>query len=1101
MKSLLGIFVLVSVLGICLSCQRNDKLFTLLKPSESGITFRNELYPTDDLNILTYLYYYNGAGVALADLNNDGLNDIYFTSNQGADKLYLNKGALKFEDVTERAGIENASGWSTGVTHVDINGDGLLDIYVCKVGAYKSIQGSNLLFLNQGFDENKIPTFEESARQFGLDIVGFSTQAVFFDYDLDGDLDMFLLSHSVHPNHSYGRGESRMEIDSLAGDKLYENVDGFFKDVSIAAGLFQGKTGYGLGVSVGDLNKDGYPDIYVGNDFFENDYLYQNNGNKTFTELNSIDPRILGHTSHYSMGNCIADVNNDGYADIMSLDMLPENLITLKSSGVEDGFSTYQRFLRNGYAPQYMQNTLHLNSGNGTFSEVGFQSGIAATEWSWGILAADLDLDGQRDLYVTNGIPGATNDMDYINYISQDQIQNEIGKNNQSQSLNFAKNIPEKKVNNFAFKNSGNVMFTNVSGEWFEAAPSFSSGGAHGDLDNDGDLDLVISNINQEAFIFINETNVQAEKNSLTIKFRGTGSNTFGIGAKVEVFSNGLYLYEENFPVRSYLSAVPNEILFGLGPISLVDSIRVSWPDSNIETIFNVESNKTVLLDHKNSQPGSMNTTRETDHTCYLSNTDLQLDFVHHEEPTLDFDRDPLIPFALSNDGPGIGIADVNGDSLNDIFISGAKMQSSQLFIQSRDGKLVSTQLEVFDMDAKSEDVDQVFFDADNDLDMDLLVVSGGNEFVSGDPLKPRLYINDGGRFSHKKSEFEGVAINASVIKAFDFDNDGDMDIVVGANALPRFFGQTAKNYIFENDGSGHFKDVTEMISKDFQNVGLITDIEITDIDGNGYSDLIALGTWIPVTLYMNNGERLTPKVLDNTEGWWKSIAAADFDNDGDVDLVAGNWGMNSRLTASEKEPIKMYRYDFDDNGDAETLITYFYHGHETFLSSRDELAKQMPFIKKKFSSYREFANASVTDVFDKGKLSRAITKEAMILATCYFENTGNENFKRHWLPPVAQQSTVNSILIDDIDNDGYLDLLMVGNNYEISTQLGRLDASHGVLLLNDRAGFFKEVKNQKFNISGPARDIKKVILGGAVYYLVAINNDKPVFIKKRDNK
>lgn len=1085
----------ISLIGLALSCQEPEKKFKIVPPSHSGIEFVNEIKPTEDLNIFTYLYYYNGAGVLVADFNNDGLNDIYFTSNQGADHFYLNKGQLKFEDVTKKSGIENSTGWTTGVTYVDINNDGLLDIYVCKVGNYKTIKGSNLLFVNQGLNENNVPFFKESAHEYGLDIIAFSTQAVFFDYDLDDDLDMYLLCHSVHPNNSYGKGENRVVVDSLSGDRLFENSNNKFIDVSKEAGIFQGKMGYGLGVSIGDLNRDGYPDIYVGNDFFENDYLYQNNGNKTFTELNSKDATRLGHTSHYSMGNAIADMNNDGLPDILSLDMLPSDLVTLKSSGLEDGYSLYNRFLKNGYSPQFMQNTMHLNRGKQIFSEVAFQAGIAATEWSWGVLAADYDMDGYRDLYITNGVLGATNDMDYINFISQDLIQKELGKAGIAQPLEISMRIPEKKTENYSFKNNRNTSFTDVSNEWFEKTKSFSNGGASADLDNDGDLDIIVNNINQTAFVFENQTNNKKAKNYLTFRFRGPKNNHFGIGVKVEVFAGDLYMYEENFPVKSYLSTAPTDIVFGLAEHKFVDSIKVVWPNSASQTLRKVDANQIILLESKNASFNKSNPKEKE--IKYLTNTDFSIDFIHHEETTLDFDRDPLVPFALSNEGPRVTILDVNSDLLDDIFIGGAKMQASELFIQNKNGQFISEQNELFSLDAKSEDVDQIFFDADKDSDIDLLIVSGGNEFTEGTPLKPRLYIQESGRFSYVESEFEGVAINASVVKGIDIENDGDIDVVICSNALPRHFGENSKNYIFRNDGNGHFEDISESFSKDFQNVGLITDAVVADFDNNGFRDILVVGTWMPITLFLNNGKSFSYKVLPETEGWWKSIGVADFDKDGDLDFVAGNWGLNSRLTASERQPVKLYRNDFDNNGNTETLITYYYQNKETFLSSKDELARQMPFIKKKYQTYHEFAKAEIKDVFEEDKLNSSIKKQAKILSTCYFENDGLNNFKKRYLPSTAQQSSVNAIAIDDFNRDGYLDVLMVGNNYEISTQLGRLDASHGVLMLNDQSGFFTEKSIQNFDIAGAARDIKKLIIRGEVFYLVTMNNDRPVFLKK----
>lgn len=1091
-----GVFLYIPVIicsSVHISCDTGKNKFRLLEPHQSGILFVNELVPTEELNILTYLYYYNGSGVIIADFNNDNLNDIYLSSNQGEDRLYLNRGNLIFEDITQIAGIRNSTGWTTGVTHVDINNDGLLDIYVCKVGKYKSITGENLLFVNQGVSENGIPVFKEEGEFFGLNISTLSTQAAFLDYDLDGDLDMFLLTHSLHPNRSYGRGNNRLVRDSVTGDRLFENLDGKFIDVTEAAGIFQSKIGYGLGVAIGDVEGDGFPDIYVGNDFFENDYFYRNNGDKTFTELISKDQTIFGHTSHYSMGNCMADINNDGRIDILSLDMLPEDLITLKSSGVEDGFSIYNRFLKDGYSPQYMQNTLHLNRGCNMFSEVGFQAGIAATEWSWAVLAADLDMDGWKDLYITNGILGATNDMDYINFISQDYIQQKIGQS--GSDLDFAAKIPKKKTRNYAFKNNRDISFTDVTNKWFDLTTSFSNGSAYGDLDNDGDLDLVVNNVNQPAFVYENLVDDYKQNHFITIRLRGSEKNRFGIGAKIELFSDDLYVYEENFPVKSYLSSVPNEFVLGLGNRMIIDSLRITWPDYFVETLYNVDVDKAIDIQYKGN---TLVSKRERSIVgAYLCNAPGFLDFSHHEEATLDFDRDPLIPFALSNEGPSISIADINGDSLDDVFIGGPKMQPSALYVQNKEGHFSRHQAELFNEHAKSEDVSHVFFDADNDGDLDLLVVSGGNEFVSGDPLKPRMYFNTSGLFHYESSAFSGVSVNASVVRVIDIDNDGDKDILIGSNVLPGKFGETSGNFLFVNNGFGVFSEASESFGADFIHVGLINDLSVADFDGNDFDDFVAVGDWMPLTLFFNDGKSLKAIAIPDSEGWWNAVAVADFDHDGDLDVVAGNWGYNTRLTASKKEPIELFRSDFDDNGTVETLITYYYRGQQTLLASKDELHKQMPFIKKKYLHYNEFAKAAITDIFPKDKLKSAMRKDVRMLSTTYFENLGNNSFKPHILPEGTQQSSVNDILVDDLNEDGFLDLLLIGNNYEISTQLGRLDASHGVLLLNDRNGFFEQYSNQNFNIAGPARRVGKITILGDVYYIVTINSGVPIFLRK----
>jgi len=1081
---------------LLISCEEEDtKLFKKLNFKQSGVDFSNTINQSTELNILNYLYYYNGAGITLGDFNNDDLIDIYLVGNQISDKLYINKGNLKFEDVTIQSGIDNSTGWTTGVTHVDINNDGLLDIYICKVHNDQNLEGTNILYINQGLDKENIPYFKNKAKQFDLDISAYSTQSAFFDYDLDGDLDMFLLTHSEHPNLSYGYGKQREKPDNLSGDRLMENIDGLFVNVSSQVGIYQGRIGYGLGLSVGDVDGNGYPDIYVGNDFFENDYFYLNNGDKTFTEVISQDETFIGHTTHYSMGNSFLDVNNDGLTDIISLDMLPEDLTTLKSSGVEEDYSTYSRYLKNGYRPQYMQNTLHINRGN-YFSDVAFDAGIAATEWSWGVLAADFDLDGREDLYITNGIPGATNDMDYVNFISQENIQKSISRSDSIKTFEFINQIPSKKEVNYAFKNKGNICFTDVSEDWFVTEKSFSNGSAYGDLDNDGDLDIVVNNINDQVFIYENKSDQISNNSYVNIELAGPEGNINGVGAIVEIYSDDLYVKRQNFPVKSFLSTVPNKLYFGVGEKKVIDSVVVTWSNLKYQILYSITANQTIQIEY---DEGHVKAKRSKPiETNYLANTNLLIDYTHNESNTLDFNRDPLVPFALSNEGPGISIKDINADSLEDIFISGAKLQGSALFIQNEDGTFSMEQKEVFENKAISEDVDLDFFDADNDGDLDLILVSGGNEFKAGEPLQPRLYRNNKGFFEYDSLSFRGVSINASVVASADLNDDGYADIIIGSNANPNQFGKDSQNHIFLNDQKGLFLSADKEFADKFSRAGLVNDIKLVDLDGNGFVDIIAVGDWMPISIFYNDGKSINDKlVLENTSGWWNAIQVADLDNDGDQDMVVGNWGTNTRLKASKKEPIKLYIEDIDDNGDTETLITYRYEGQETLLASKDELAKQLPMINKKYLSYKEFAEAGFSEIIPKDQLKTADKKEVNILASIVVENKGGNKFEYKLLPREAQYSSVNDIITDDFNNDGYCDLLLVGNNYEISTQLGRLDASHGTMLLNKGNWSFTFYQNPLLDIKGPARVIEKVIIKGEEYYIVGINDDKPVFIKK----
>ncbi|MEM7085063.1 MAG: VCBS repeat-containing protein [Bacteroidota bacterium] len=1092
----------------------NATLFENKSAKDTGIHFQNTIVSKPELNILNYIYFYNGAGVAAADFNNDGLIDLYFTANQSADKLYLNEGNLKFNDITEAAGIDNAQNWTTGVTTVDINNDGLLDIYISKLGAYQNINGKNLLYVNNGPNKDGIPTFTENAAAYQLDFIGLSTQASFFDYDLDGDLDLFLLNHSTNPNQNYGKGSIRNIPDEHSGDKLFENKNGQFENVSEQAGIFQSKIGYGLGLAVSDVNNDGHPDLYIGNDFFENDYLYINNGDKTFSETITTKTGAIGHTTHYSMGNDVADINNDGFTDIVSVDMLPEDLSTYKTSGSEFNYQIYQNYLRNGYTHQFMQNTLQLNNGNGSFSETAYQSGIAATEWSWSPLIADFDNDGLQDIYITNGILGATNDMDFINFIANDNIQKSLGEGMGEDDMAFIDKIPEKKTTNYFFKNEGNNGFVDNTETWSNAPPSFSNGAVYADLDNDGDLDIVTNNVNQPAFVLENTSRIFDGKDTsdkrqdvagllgaegyVTIKFDGDRLNPFGIGTKVIVYNEGDRWLKENFTSRGYLSSVAPELHFGLGPVTKIDSMHIIWPDQTFETIVNTKTNRTITVTHNNAS-GNYYTSFRKKSKQFLTEVPPLFHFKHKENSTIDFNRNPLLAFAMSNEGPDVSVADINNDGLQDVFISGAKGQASQLFVQQKDGTFNSQQSELFEKDAINEDVAHVFFDTNGNSYKDLLVVSGGNEFNSGKPIAPRLYLNDRGIFKND-TLFIGLdyGINASQVKTMDLDSDGDLDAFIASGTRSPLDGPPTQVFLnnISNDG---FLLSENMGASQVTKHGRCNDLLFVDLDGDGTNELVTTGDWSPISVYAkvkdefvlqrNNG-------LDETHGWWNVIKASDIDLDGDLDLMVGNWGLNSRLQASVEEPLTLYTSDFDDNGSEETLITYYYQGEETPFVSKDELVKQMPSINKKYLSYTEFANASLIDIFGKQNLDNASQEKAYELGSCYFENMGNGQFKKHRLPFEAQISSVNDIWVEDFNNDGFPDLLLVGNNFEISPQLSSLDASHGVLLLNDSQGNFNQAKGQKFTISGAARNIEKLEYQGEAYLIITRNNDQPLFLK-----
>ncbi len=1095
MKRILSIFLLSALI----SCsEQGDEHQRFIENNKSGIHFTNSLQPAVTLNILNYLYYYNGAGVATGDFDNDGLVDIYFTGNQVADQLYLNIGGLKFKENALVSGIQNASGWTTGVTTVDINHDGLLDIYISKVSGHLNIKGHNLLYINQGIINDQL-TFKEAAADYGLDFAGLFTQAAFFDFDLDGDLDMYLMGHSLYPNAYFGRGSQRLRKDEVNGDKFLENQGGNFVDITEKVGILSSRIGYGLGIGISDLNNDGYPDIHIANDFFEDEYLYINEGGVRFRELNS-SQNILGHTSHFSMGTDIADINNDGQPDLVTVDMLPENLETLKTSGTEYNYPIFQNQLKQGYQPQFMQNALHLNQGNAHFSEIAFASGIEATEWSWAPLIADFDNDGNKDLFITNGIQGATNDMDFIKFISNDKIQKRLGPNMTDDELKLIKELPIKKTANYFFRNNGNITFTDVTEKWFKNQPSFSNGSSYADLDNDGDLDIIINNVNEPAQILENVTQQQSDSlHYIQVHFRGSDKNSQGIGAKVYTYSNGQIQYYENYTTRGFLSAVPPTVHIGLHK-NKVDSLKIVWPRGTYQTIYAPDVNTTLEVSESNSS-NTFYTRPENEENTYSIIQDI-IDFRHKDNPTLEFDRDPLIPFASSNLSKVVAVGDLNNDGLDDILTLGAKGQETSINIQKSNGSFVTENLPQSEDHSINEDVDAVIFDANGDSLNDILIVSGGNEFQTGKNIAPRIYISDGLKFTYQENAFSNVSMNASRVEAVDYDNDGDLDISISSNTIAKEFGRTSKQYLFENDGAGNFEDVSNDFGSELQDIGNVQDLVWIDIDSNGFKDVVLVGHWMSPSIFLNDGKKLklqTNNGLSNSNGWYNTLRVADFDKDGDMDIITGNWGLNTRLKASAEKPLNIYIQDFDGNKTLDPIVTYNYKGKETTLATKDELVKQLPYINKEFLSYSAFAKAEISDLFPSEKLRTAEVKKVQELASVYFENQGNTEFIKKELPFMAQVTSVHDILLDDFNEDGYIDALLVGNQYEISTQLGRLDASQGVLLLNDKKGFFNTKTDKGFTIKGASRSAKKIEINGQKFYIIGRNNDNPLFIKKED--
>src|SRR4030043_465899 len=799
-----GFILLVLLLVFSFKSGEKDHLFTLLPPSSTHVDFINELTETEQSNIIEYLYFNNGAGVAAGDINNDGLIDLYFTSNQQSNKLYLNKGNLRFEDITDAAGLAGKGDWKTGVTMADVNGDGFLDIYVCQVGNYKSYHGKNQLFINQGN-----LTFKEAASDYGLDFQGFSTQAAFFDYDMDGDLDMYLLNHSVHTSRSYGGVTLRYDLDERAGDRLYRNdeVDGkhVFHDVTRYAGIYSSQIGYGLGVNISDINNDGFPDIYVSNDFHENEYLYINNGNGSFSERLT---EFIAHTSRSSMGNDIGDFNNDGLLDVIVLDMLPDEEKIRKQSGGEDDPDLFELKLQYGYNYQYVRNTLQLNLGGGIFSEIGLLAGVYSTDWSWSPLFCDVDNDGWKDLFITNGIYRRGNDLDYIKFLTGGNRYAPLQDNSDVPDMVLYEKMPLYANVNYIFKNNGDLTFTNMAREWGFGKRSYSNGSTYADLDNDGDLDLIVNNINDYAFIFRNNSSSNSENHFLSVKLKGNGLNTKGIGSRVTLFYNGQKQVAEQFPTRGFLSSTSEVLHFGTGAVKLIDSIVVRWTDHSEQTIRDVQTDKFITLEMINTSKAVRKNNDNEEITNLLSPVIIPgLEFRHSEDSYVDFYRERLIPHSLSAEGPPLTVGDINGDGLEDIFVGGAKGQKSEIFIQQNNGAFRPLDMPLFKDPHYTDDVDAIFFDADEDGDMDLYIVRGGNEVPAGNPLlSDLLLINDGkGRFNKsEKGALPFISHNGSCVRPCDFDKDGDLDLFVGSRSVPGAYGVSPEQFLLENDGNGY---------------------------------------------------------------------------------------------------------------------------------------------------------------------------------------------------------------------------------------------------------------------------------------------------------